>query len=240
MGRTFRQRPLLPGTVVQRGDSPSHQRLGISCNNQDDRVLGPQQPTHLALHRQRGGEICYKQSPIKSPSDLSSPNHAMSPPKVPQPQHHGLQDPLVSKLDSGHTQLRPPSTDGMVSPTGSLQQDNSLEGSSRSGPNGNNSQQESRSICIPSSSSSSYSHRREIGGLKQMDTSVCLPPEVIHNAASPQAPLIPVPRGSRGSLATNSSLVPRTIQKGRRPFTTSRPAQTIRTLRKSFKWLPKL
>ena len=69
---------------------------------------------------------------------------------------------------------------------------------------------------------------------------VCLPPEDFHDATSPQAPLVPVPRGPRSSLATFSSVVPRTLQKGRRPFAPLRPARTIRTLRKSLKWLPKL
>ena len=73
-----------------------------------------------------------------------------------------------------------------------------------------------------------------------MESSVCLLPEDVHDATSPQAPLVPVPRGPRNSLATISSVVPRTLQKGRRPFAPSRPARTIRTLRKSLKWLPKL
>ena len=67
-----------------------------------------------------------------------------------------------------------------------------------------------------------------------MESSVCLPPEDIHDASSPQAPLVPVPRGPR------SSLFPRTLQKGRKPFAPSRPARSIRTLSKSLKWLPKL
>ena len=75
---------------------------------------------------------------------------------------------------------------------------------------------------------------------KQMESSVCLLPEDVHDATSPQAPLVPVPRGPRNSLATISSVVPRTLQKGRSPFAPSRPARTIRILRKSLKWLPKL
>ena len=77
-------------------------------------------------------------------------------------------------------------------------------------------------------------------GLEQIESSVGLPPEDIHDATSPQAPLVPKPRGPRSSLATSSSMVPRTLQKGRRPFAPSRPARTIRTLIKSLKWLPKL
>ena len=50
--------------------------------------------------------------------------------------------------------------------------------------------------------------------------------------------IVPIPRISRGPLATDSSLVSRTLLKGRRPFTSLRPARTISTLRKSFKWLP--
>ena len=56
----------------------------------------------------------------------------------------------------------------------------------------------------------------------------------------PQAPLVPVPRGPRSSLASISYVVPCTLQKGRRPFAPSRPAQIICMLRKSLKWLPKL
>ena len=41
-------------------------------------------------------------------------------------------------------------------------------------------------------------------------------------------------------MATISSVVPRTFQKGRKPFAPSCPARTIRTLRKSLKWLLKL
>ena len=54
----------------------------------------------------------------------------------------------------------------MVAPSGGLRQDNSLEGSSRSGPNGNDSQQEGRNIRIPSSSPGSGSHRRDYSGLE--------------------------------------------------------------------------
>ena len=128
----------------------------------------------------------------------------------------------------------------MVTPSGSLRHDNSLEGSSRSGPNGKDSLQEGGIFCIPPSSPGGGSHRRVYSGLEQMESSVCLPPEDIHDATSPQAPLIPKPRGPRSSLATSSSMVPRTLQKGRRPFAPSRPARTIRTLRKNLKWLPKL
>ena len=123
---------------------------------------------------------------------------------------------------------------------GGLRQNNSLEGSSKSGPNGNDSQQEGRNIRISSSSPGSGCHRRDNGGLDQMESSVCLPPEDVHDASSPQAPLVPVPRGPRSSLATISSVVPCTLQKERKPFAPSRPARSIRTLKKSLKWLPKL
>ena len=46
-----------------------------------------------------------------------------------------------------------------------------------------------------------------------MESSVCLPPEDIHDATSRQAPLVPKPRGPRSSLATSSSMVPRTLQR---------------------------
>ena len=55
----------------------------------------------------------------------------------------------VPKPDSGCPQQGPPPSDGRVAPLGGLRQDNSLEGSSRSGPNGNDSQEEGRNICIP-------------------------------------------------------------------------------------------
>ena len=55
----------------------------------------------------------------------------------------------------------PLASDGMVTPSGGLRQNNTLEGSGRSGPNGNDSQQESRNICFPSPSSGSGSHRRD-------------------------------------------------------------------------------
>ena len=239
MGCSLRQRSPLPGTMVQGRDSSAYQRPGSVGSDQDNRNLKPQQPTHFSPHRQRGGEIRHQQPQIESPSIIPSPIHAMSS-QVPQPQHHGLQDTVVPKPVSGRPQQGPPSSDGMVTPSGSLRQDNSLEGSSRSGPNGNDSQQEGRILCIPPSSPSGGSHRRVNSGLEQMESSVCLPPEDIHDATSPQAPLIPKPRGPRSSLATSSSMVPRTLQKGRRPFAPSRPARTIRTLRKSLKWLPKL
>ena len=147
----------------------------------------------------------------------------------------------VPKHNSGRPQQGSPPSNGMFfTPSGSLRQDNSLEGSSRSGPNGNDSLQEGGIFCIPPSSPGGGSHRRVNSGLEQMESSVGLPPEDIHDATSPQAPLVPKPRGPRSSLATSSSMVPRTLQNGRRPFAPSRPAQTIRTLRKSLKWLPKL
>ena len=121
----------------------------------------------------------------------------------------------VPKHNSGRPQQGPPPSDGMVAPSGGLQQDNSLEGSSRSGPNANDSPQEGRNICIPSSSPGSGCHRRDNSGLEQMEWSVCLPPKDVHDASSPQAPLVPVPPGPRCSLATISSMVPRTLQKGR-------------------------
>ena len=139
----------------------------------------------------------------------------------------------IPKHNSGRPQQGPLPSNGMVTPSGSLRQDNSLEGSSRSGPNGNDSLQEGGIFCIPPSSPGSGSHRRVNSGLEQMESSVCLPPENIHDATSLQAPLVPKPRGPRSSLATSSSMVPRTLQKGRRPFAPSRPARTIRTLRKS-------
>ena len=144
------------------------------------------------------------------------------------------------KHNSGRPQQGPPPSDRMVDPSGGLRQDNSLEGSSRSGPNGNDSQQEGRNIRMPCSSPGSGCHRRDNSELEQMESSVCLPPEDVHDASSPQAPLVPVPPGPRSSLATISSVVPHTLQKGRKPFAPSRPARTIRTLRKSLKWLPKL
>ena len=101
----------------------------------------------------------------------------------------------------------------MVAPSGGLQQDYSLEGSSRSGPNGNDSQQEGGILCIPLSSPDGGSLRRVNSGLEQMESSVCLPPEDIHDATSPHAPLVPKPRGPRSSLATSSSMVLRTLQR---------------------------
>ena len=240
MGRSLRQRSPLPGAMVQGRDGSAYQRPGGASSDQDYRNLRPQQPTHLSPHRQRGGKIYHQQPQVEIPSLIPSPIHAMSSPQVPQPQHHGLQDPVVPKPVSGRPQQGPPPSDGMVTPSGGLRQDYSLEGSSRSGPNGYDSKQEGGILCIPPSSPSGGSHRRVNSGLEQMESSVCLPPEDIHDAASPQAPLLPKPRGHRSSLATSSSMVPRTLQKGRRPFAPSRPARTIRTLRKSLKWLPKL
>ena len=65
-------------------------------------------------------------------------------------------------------------------------------------------------------------------------------PEEVHNATPSQTPRLQTPRSLHRPLATHSSLVPRTISKGRRPLTSAHPSRTIRSLRKSVKWLPKL
>ena len=71
-----------------------------------------------------------------------------------------------------------------------------------------------------------------------MEASLHLPSKEVHHPSSSQAPVVQIPRGVHRSLAAFSSLVPRT--QGRRPLASARPARTIRSLRKSVKWLPKL
>ena len=77
---------------------------------------------HISPHQQRSGEVCHKQSQIKSTSLIPSPIHAMSSPQTPQPQHYGLQDTIVPKPDSGRPQQGPHPSDGMVTPSGGLWQ----------------------------------------------------------------------------------------------------------------------
>ena len=239
LGSTHRQRPLLPRSMVKTGGKSTHQHLGSPSSNQGVRVSRPLQHSHLLAHRQRGGEICHQQAQIKGTSTLPLPFHAVSSPQTPHPQHHCLQDPVLHEPDSRCAQPGPSAHDGMVSPSGDFQQDHSMERTRGGRPDGNSLQQKGRNVRV-SSSTSSGCHRCENSRLEQMESGVHLPPEEVHHAAPSQAPVLQVPRSSHRSLATRSSLVPRTLPKGRRPLTSAHSARTICTLRKNLKWLPKL
>ena len=141
---------------------------------------------------------------------------------------------------SGRPQQGLPPSNGIVAPSGGLRQDYSLEGSSTSGPNGNDSQQEGGILCIPLSSPDGGSHRRVNSGLEQMESSVCLPPEDIHDATSPQSSTRTKTTGPSYFLGYQQLHGSPHSSKGRRPFAPSRPARTIRSLRRSLKWHPKL
>ena len=156
----------------QTGGEPTHQHPGSTGSHQNDRISRPQQPTHLPAHRQRGGKICHKQTQVEGISTLPLPNHAMSSSQIPQPQHHCLQDSVLPEPDIGCSQQGPPSHDRMVPPSGNFQQNHGMERPGERRPNGNSSQQEDRSICLPLATSSGCSHRCKDSGLEQMKTGV--------------------------------------------------------------------
>ena len=161
--------------------------------------------------------------------------------QVPQPQHLFLQDSVFSESDSRCPQHGPPSPNRMIPPSRDFRQDYCMERSVGSGSNGEGSQQEGRSICLPPPSTSiGCSHRCKFSGLELMETSVHLPTKEVNNATTSQAAVLQIPRGFRRFLATHSTLVPRTHPKGRRPLASAHSARTICTHRKSIKWLPKL
>ena len=138
------------------------------------------------------------------------------------------------------SQQGPSPNDGMVSPHERLQQNHCLERRGGGGPNGDSPQQEGGDVRLSSPPSSSGSNRRQDGRLEHLEASLHLPSKEVHHPTSSQAPVVQIPRGVHRSLAAFSSLVPRTLPKGRRPLASARPARTIRSLRKSAKWLPKL
>ena len=114
---------------------------------------------------------------------------------------------------SGCPQQGLPPSNGIVAPSGGLRQDYSLEGSSRSGPNSNDSQQEGGILCIP------FPHPTEAAidvltvDWNRWNQVYVFPPKTFMMLLLPKAPLVPNPRGPRSSLATSSSMVPRTLQR---------------------------
>ena len=239
LGCTFRQGSLLPGAVVHSRRDPSHQHPGGSGGHQGYRVPESPRPPHISSHRQRGSEICDQQAQVEGSGTVPLPNHALPSPQNPQPCNNCLQDPVLPEPHSRCPQQGPSPNDGMVSPHGRLQQNHCLERSG-GGPNGDSPQQEGGDVRLSPSPSSSGSNRRQDGRLEHLEANLHLPSKEVHHSTSSQAPVVQIPRGVHRPLAAFSSLVPRTLPKGRRPLASARPARTIRSLRKSAKWLPKL
>ena len=194
LGSTLRRRSLLPRALDQTGTRTSHQHAGSASSHQGYRSPEPRWPAHLSSHRQRSSEVCHKQTQVESVSTPLVPLQAMPPAQLQQPQHHRLQDPVLPEPNSGCAQQGSSSPNRMVPSSGDFQQNHCLERPSGGGPNDYNTQQKGGIVCLPDTTSSGCSNRREDGRLEQVDASVCLPPEEVHNATPSQTPHLQTPR----------------------------------------------